>query len=303
MDLQLTPGKYVVAVSGGVDSMALLDLLVNLSHEKSAKNRDFRFTVAHFDHGIRSDSAEDRKLVQAVARKHGLSFVYDEGQLGPAVSEAVAREARYNFLRQTRQASGARSIITAHHQDDLLETAILNIMRGTGRKGLTALASRSDISRPLLSVSKEQLMAYAREQGLVWREDSTNQDQVYLRNYIRHRLLPRFDKAARERLLALITRAQNVNRQLDELLVNQLHQQSRAGTIDRPWFNQLPHQVAREVVAAWLRAHEERSFDRRTVERLVVQAKVAKPGQMFSLSRQYQLRVSREYLALAKLER
>ena len=150
------PGKYVVAVSGGVDSVALLHLLLEANDERRTMNDEdspssvlrppFRFVVAHFDHGIRKDSAEDRKLVQAMAQKiRGLPFVYDEGRLGPRASEATARLARYTFLRRVLQASGARAIVTAHHQDDLLETAIINLLRGTGRKGLTALGSRSDI--------------------------------------------------------------------------------------------------------------------------------------------------------------
>jgi tRNA(Ile)-lysidine synthase len=303
MHIDVTPGKYVVAVSGGVDSVALLDILVNLNQGKSNSRRDYSLTIAHFDHGIRPDSAEDRRLVQAAAQKYGLPFVYDEGNLGTTVSEAAARQSRYKFLRQVRRASGAHAIITAHHQDDLLETAILNLLRGTGRKGLTSLASRSDVVRPLLNVPKLELIAYAHDQGLVWREDSTNQDQIYLRNYVRHRLLSRFDEASRERLLALILNLQATNRELDELLTNQLHLQSVAGTIDRPWFNQLPHQIAREVMATWLRVHQERGFDRRALERLVVQAKVAYPGQVFPLSGDRYLRINRENLALAKPER
>jgi tRNA(Ile)-lysidine synthase TilS/MesJ len=110
---------------------------------------DFKFIVAHYDHGVRSDSQLDRQLVQGVARQHGLTFVYDEGKLGPGTSEAVARKARYAFLRKVQQTTGARAIITAHHEDDLLETALLNLLRGTGRRGVTSLRSRHDIHRPL----------------------------------------------------------------------------------------------------------------------------------------------------------
>jgi len=301
MDWQLAPGKYVVAVSGGVDSIVLLDLL----HQRSLQpdGGSWRLTVAHFDHGIRSDSAADRQLVQAAAKIYGLPFVYDEGQLGPSASEAAARKARYAFLHHVRNASGAKSIITAHHQDDVLETAIFNMIRGTGRKGLTALSSRADIARPLLHIPKARLLAYAREQGLQWREDSTNQDQAYMRNYIRQRLLPRFDADSREYLWSIIIKLQTVNRQLDELLANQLHMQSVTGTIDRQWFNQLPHTLAKEVIAAWLRAHEERHFDSKMLERLVVSAKVARPDQNFSLSANHSLSVKREYLALVAPER
>src|SRR5438132_889977 len=127
MDIALEPGTYIVAVSGGVDSMVLLDLL--------RTKPELKLIVAHYDHGMRPNSTADRQLVQAVSKHHGLTFIYDQGKLGNA-SEATARRARYDFLHQVREASQARAIITAHHQDDLLETAILNILRGTGRRGL-----------------------------------------------------------------------------------------------------------------------------------------------------------------------
>lgn len=180
-----SPGSYVVAVSGGVDSMALLHLL--------RKNPGLDLVVAHFDHGIRDNSSEDRKFVQTFAKANGLKFVYEEGNLGAGASEARARDARYKFLHKTVEDTGSAAIVTAHHQDDVLETAIINLLRGSGRKGLTSLGNRPGIERPLLSVPKRDLVAYAKDQGLRWREDSTNQDLDYLRNYVRHRLLPRFD--------------------------------------------------------------------------------------------------------------
>ena len=115
----LQPGTYVVAVSGGVDSMVLLDLL--------AKQPDIKLIVAHYDHGIRSDSKLDRELVASSAKKYKIPFVYESGNLGPGTSENQARIARYNFLRKVQKESKADAIVTAHHQDDALETAILNI--------------------------------------------------------------------------------------------------------------------------------------------------------------------------------
>src|SRR4051812_28994279 len=99
-------GRYVVAVSGGVDSMVLLDLL--------ARQPDLQLTVAHLDHGIREDSIKDRQLVQQVAQTHGLPFVYNRVELGAGTSEAAARQARYEFLHQVRRNSLAQAIITAH---------------------------------------------------------------------------------------------------------------------------------------------------------------------------------------------
>src|SRR5438309_11792005 len=99
MELQIMPGKYVLAVSGGVDSMVLLDLL--------AAQPGIELIVAHFDHGIREDADADRQLVEAAATRYGLPFVAARGQLGAQASEATAREARYRFLQQVRQEQGA----------------------------------------------------------------------------------------------------------------------------------------------------------------------------------------------------
>src|SRR5688572_18243464 len=174
MNFRLSPGKYVVAVSGGVDSMVLLDLL--------RERPKLELIVAHFDHGIRKESARDRKLVQRIAKSYDLPFFYAEGNLGPKAGEALAREARYAFLRKIQEEQGAKAIITAHHQDDMLETAIMNLLRGTGRRGLSSLKSRKELVRPMLEWTKKGIREYAEERDLVWAEDVTNDDERYLRN-------------------------------------------------------------------------------------------------------------------------
>ncbi|HEX7633186.1 MAG TPA: tRNA lysidine(34) synthetase TilS [Candidatus Saccharimonadales bacterium] len=298
MDVELpTPGVYVVAVSGGVDSVALLNML------HYASGSPYRLVVAHLDHGIRSDSAEDRKLVQATARHLGLPFVFHESRLGAEASEATARQARYDFLRAVRESSGARAVITAHHQDDVLETAIINILRGSGRKGLTALSSRHDIVRPLLKVPKQQLIAYAKNQGLVWREDSTNSNEQYLRNYVRRRIMPRLGEADRQQFLQIISGLHHTNRELDTLLVKYLHFQSVGGILDRREFNGLPHQVAREIMAAWLRANSVKTIDSKMLERLVVAAKTAQSGSLIDIAKGLSMHVKNDTLALQSTER
>ncbi|MEK7594341.1 MAG: tRNA lysidine(34) synthetase TilS [Patescibacteria group bacterium] len=300
MELVLpTPDSYVVAVSGGVDSMALLDML----HQESLQNRNWKLVVAHLDHGIRSDSEEDLRLVESVARGHGLPFVAHSVSLGAGASEASARKARYDFLNSVVVASGAQGVITAHHQDDVLETAIINMLRGSGRKGLTSLSSRPDVVRPLLNVPKSELVEYAMSRNLDWREDSTNSDDTYLRNYVRLRLLPRFNEETRAELLGHINDARYTNAELDTLLVNQLASQSYEGDLDRAWFNNLPHAVAREVMASWLRANDIAGFDSKGLERLVVAAKVSSPGKSHPVLAGTRMEVFGDHLALARSER
>ncbi len=325
MHVDLPAGKYVVAVSGGVDSVVLLHLLTS-SHaravistevEKSSKkdredlsiplrssrdDKGWELVVAHYDHGIREDSAEDRELVQGLAEEYRLPFEYAEGKLGPDASEAVAREARYAFLRQVREKYQADGIVTAHHQDDVLETAILNLLRGTGRRGLASLRSTSEIRRPLLDVPKKELLRYAKREGLQWREDSTNADPKYLRNYVRLNLLPRFAKADREALLGLVRRMAQVNNELDTELEGYVGAQPAAGTLGRHAFISLRHAEAREVMAFWLRKQTGTELSRQLLERLVIVAKTGRNGSKVDVDGNYWLLIKKESLQLQPKE-
>ena len=288
-------GKYVVAVSGGVDSVALLDLL--------RQQTGIEIVVAHFDHGIRQDSSEDRKLVESLAKNYGLLFVSEEGNLGPNASEAIARDARYEFLRNVVNENSASAVITAHHQDDLLETAILNMLRGTGRKGLTSLVSNSEIVRPLLNVSKADLIKYAEDNNLEWREDSTNTDTTYLRNYVRHNLLSQFSEQNKKNLMKKLNELKDTNNELDKLLNEILINQVVDGEVSRQWFVQLPHSLAKEFMASWLRSEGVRDFDSPALERLVVGAKTAAAGKHIEAIKGFKLAVNKHNLALKGPER
>lgn len=280
----------MVAVSGGVDSMVLLDML--------AGKPGLSLTVAHFEHGIREDSDADRLLVEQTAKHLGLPFVCEHGNLGSNTSESQARDARYAFLRNVMRKTNAQAIITAHHQDDLIETAVINIIRGTGRKGLSSMAS-GDVLRPLLSVSKQQILDYAAQHDTAWHEDSTNQNDTYLRNYIRHTILPRLGEAGKQQFLAHIEKAQEINPTIDDLLLADLQTQSTDDGLSRRWFTMLPYSVSCEVMAAWLRSSGVHEFDRKTIERLVVAAKVAQPGKQMDINAVALLKVGKDTLQLS----
>lgn len=295
MNIDIASGTYVVAVSGGIDSMALLHALYQLP--------DMRLVVAHYDHGIRDDSAEDRKHVEATAAQYDLPFIYEEGRLGEQTSEATARKARYAFLRRAQKEQGAHGIITAHHQDDMLETAIINMLRGTHRKGLSALASTDELLRPLLEYSKDDLLQYAKAHHIAWREDSTNADERYLRNYVRKHIVPRFGKEGRAALLDKVQQAQRLNAQIDELLNRDLDQQPAPDQLNRAWFIQLPHAVACEMMAAWLRRNGIAGFDSRLIDRLVVAAKTAHPGKRADIYAGFVLEIARDNLKITAHKR
>lgn len=161
-----SPGRYVMAASGGVDSMSLLDMLVN--------HGGYELFVVHCNHGIREDSDNDERLVHETAATHGLPFHGLRLGLGAEASEARARGERYRFLEEVRQEVEAEAIITAHHLDDRIETMLLNEARGAGWLGRAPLREESTMKRPLLEVTKSELQNYAKRFDVKWREDATN---------------------------------------------------------------------------------------------------------------------------------
>lgn len=169
--------KYILAISGGVDSVVMLDVL--------ARQPNLQLIVAHFDHGIRDDSAADADFVADLARKHGLQFEVKREELGKNASEETARNRRYEFLRSVADKCNAQ-VVTAHHGDDVVETIAINLSRGTGWRGLAAMDS--DIVRPMTGLMKSEIINYARKHDLKWREDITNASDVYLRNRLRHKM-------------------------------------------------------------------------------------------------------------------
>ena len=175
--MKVSPKKYLIAVSGGVDSVVLLEMLAK-KHEN--------ILVAHFDHGIREDSKEDAIFVRQLAVKYGVKFFTKREELGANASEEKARRARYKFLRELSEKQNA-TIVTAHHLDDVVETIIINMVRGTGWRGLAVL-NAEDIYRPLINFKKQEIINYAKQNNLKWREDSTNSLNVYMRNIVRHKI-------------------------------------------------------------------------------------------------------------------
>ncbi len=274
MNLKLPRGKYVVAVSGGVDSMALLHMLVQKRQQK-AKNK---LIVAHFNHGIRPNAQKDEELVKKTAQKYNLPFEVGYGHLGPGVNEEQARKARYKFLNEVKQKYKTDAIVTAHHEDDLIETAIINILRGSGRRGMSAIIENPDIRRPLLPYSKKDILSYAKKNHLSWREDPTNKDERYLRNYIRRRIVPKLSTKQRAQLLQDIKQVALISQLINQEIANLSQKIVKGNAISRNRFIILPSEVANEVLIHFLRAHGIRQFDKKTIERLSVAIKTARAG-------------------------
>lgn len=209
-----TSARYVVAVSGGIDSVVLLDALVSRrtigGSDPWAGRKSGELIVAHFDHGIREDSASDETFVRHLAETYGLEYYSQREELGKNASEDRARQARYAFLHRICEEQNA-VLVTAHHAGDIVETVAINIVRGTGWRGLAVMDSKN-VWRPLLEVEKQEIREYASHFGIKWREDSTNTSDVYLRNRLRTKL---HDDELRREVLALRARQVELKRDID----------------------------------------------------------------------------------------
>jgi len=215
------PGGAValVAVSGGADSVALLDLLSGV-----AEHLALSIIVAHVDHGIQSDSGTVRLSVGALAKQYGFPFETTELRLGPDATETAARRARYAWLRDVQRRRGAKYIVTAHHEDDQVETIVLRALRGSAPAGLAGIRaqSRGGLVRPLLPFSRRELAEYASARGLPVHDDPANRDPRHLRSWVRATLLPllqeRLGPRLRRDLLAKGRHAARDARAWDQIL-------------------------------------------------------------------------------------
>lgn len=210
----------IVALSGGADSVALLDALAEFGFE-----RGFRVVAAHLDHGLRPGSAEDAAFCAELCARLGVPLhtavadVRGRARRDHGGIEEAARLERYAFLRSVRSAEGGVAIAVAHTRDDQAETFLLRLLRGAGSAGLACMrAGSGDILRPLLGVSRQDVLLHLRARGLAWREDPTNADLALLRNRVRHELLPYLESRFNPRLREALARAAGLFADEAELL-------------------------------------------------------------------------------------
>lgn len=184
--MELEPGPALVAVSGGRDSVVLLDLLV-----ATRASHGLELIVAHVDHGITAESGKVAARVRALAERYGLAVSETRLRLGPGTTETEARARRYEWLEQVRLARGAELVFLAHHADDQAETVLMRAIGGSGPAGLAAMATRNGpFVRPLLGFAGEALERYAIERGLAWWDDPANEDPQHLRSWVRGTVMP-----------------------------------------------------------------------------------------------------------------
>lgn len=185
----LHESKFILACSGGLDSVVL-------GHLCNALGLDFDIAHCNFQlRGSESDGDEQfvREFASDIAKKiHVTNFNTNSYVLMNKVNvQIAARELRYAWFAEIMQKNQIRTLVTAHHADDNIETFVINLSRGTGIEGLTGIPEKTDtISRPLLPFSREQILEYAQAEHLKWREDGSNSETKYLRNKIRHEIIP-----------------------------------------------------------------------------------------------------------------
>ena len=293
MNITLPKGTYIVAVSGGVDSVALLHMIA-----AAPGAPETTYIVAHFDHGIRADSVADLAHVVTLANNYGYIIETQRQELGPGASEAVARDARYEFLRRIKGKHNAQAIIAAHHQDDLLETMLLHVMRGTGRRGLDPMRSSQDILRPLIDHRKSDLISYANQHKLHWQEDSTNSDTKYARNALRTNVMPKLTHTGRQKLISLNIAAKVRNNETDALLKEVSKYVFDGNNIIRMRAVTMPSSVLHEVVHLWLIQNGNNNIDNSMVTRVVVAIKTLPIGKKMSLSKNLWLVSRKSYLQI-----
>ncbi len=266
--------------------MVLLDVVRRLS--------GVRLIVAHVNHGIRQDAAEDAKLVRRVTMSHNIEYVENVLHLGERASEEAARKARYNFLRHTCKKYNALAILTAHHKDDVIETAIMNIQRGTGWRGLSSLRSTHEINRPFLTATKSELQDYAMAHSLQWRHDSTNDNMRYARNRVRQQLMPQLRHKQRQELYEYIVRQNELTDAIDHEVAAWTQRYCRLTALGvflpRYQLLMLPQHVAHETLQNILRHESGKSMTRPLANRALLFAKVAKSHKTFPINASWRLR-------------
>jgi tRNA(Ile)-lysidine synthetase-like protein len=252
----------VIAVSGGVDSLALLHIMAAL-----ADRLGVHLHVATLDHGLRREQgADDARYVERVARSLGIACTRGQADVRALAAtwnmgiETAARRARYDFLAEVAAGVGATRVLTAHHADDQAETVLMRIVRGTGIEGLGGMAFESplpehaafSILRPLLDTPKADLIAYCSERGIIPREDATNAIADTMRNRIRNQIMPLL-RALNPQVERALTQLADIAQVENAALDGMLSESVRAGDVIADSASVAIAQTAYQALSAALR--------------------------------------------------
>jgi tRNA(Ile)-lysidine synthase len=284
--------RYLIGVSGGRDSVALLHQLINLGYQK--------LIVCHLNHQLRGRSSDaDARFVEKLAAKYQVDFELAAANIRALATkkkmsiEIAAREARYSFFAKAAKRYRCSTIFLAHHADDLVETFLINLFRGAGSAGLVAIRESSTrriddveltIVRPFLPVWRKEIDCYVREHRLRFREDASNKSLDPLRNRLRHRVIPFLEKVLVRNIRPTIWRAAAIAVEEENWIDGQLPDYGDA-ELSVAQLRALPVALQRRAILKWLRAQNisEVGFD--AIERVRSLADKAAPVAKVNLPR------------------
>lgn len=269
--------RYLIGVSGGRDSVTLLHSLSDLGYKK--------LIVCHLDHQLRGRSAKaDAKFVEKLAASYDLDFESNSTNVRALAAkrkmsiEAAGRDARYKFFAKIAKRRRCREILLAHHADDLVETFLINLFRGTGTPGLTGMREiatrRIDnveltIIRPLLGIWRVEIDQYLHEHRLKFREDVSNLDLAPLRNRIRHRIIPYLEKTLDRNIRQTIWRAAMIAAEEETWIDNATKgAETQSNDLAVEKLRALPIALQRRTILNWLRAQNVIEIGYEVVERV-----------------------------------
>ena len=268
-------GRYLAGVSGGRDSVALLHWLVSLGYE--------RLVVCHLNHRLRGRSSDaDARFVEKLAENFDADFELGTTKVRALAKkqkmsiETAAREARYAFFAETARRRNCRTIFVAHHADDLVETFLINLFRGAGGAGLSAMREISTrringvdltIVRPLLWVWRREIEDYIRKHRLRFREDATNKNLTPLRNRIRHRIIPYLEKMLGRNIRQNIWRTAVIAADEERWIESELRDSTHAD-LSVVKLRTLPVALQRRALLKWLRTQNVADVGFDTIERV-----------------------------------
>jgi tRNA(Ile)-lysidine synthase len=279
--------RHLIGVSGGRDSVALLHWLVDLGYRN--------LIVCHLNHKLRGRSSDaDALFVEKLARKYQVDFELGAANVRALAKkkkmsiETAARETRYSFFAKAAKRRRCHTIFLAHHADDLVETFLLNLIRGAGLTGLAAMRDVSTrrvdnvdlaIVRPLLSVWRTKIDDYVREHRLKFREDASNKNLAPMRNRVRNRIIPYLEKILGRNVRHNIWRTATIAADEENWIDNEMPDSTNPD-LSVPKLRALPLALQRRAILKWLRAQNisEVGFDviERTRSLLDEDARIAK---------------------------
>ncbi|HLB34287.1 MAG: tRNA lysidine(34) synthetase TilS [Verrucomicrobia bacterium RIFCSPHIGHO2_12_FULL_41_10] len=254
---------FLVGVSGGADSVALLHLLL--------ENNYRQLVICHYNHQLRgSESDDDACFVEKLAASLDLPYEIGSSDVKKKASdhrlslEAAAREARYEFFAKVAQKRQVKKLFLAHHSDDQVETCLFNFLRGSGSAGLAGMLPVSyhtiglvelEIIRPLLSCSRKELRSYLKERNIIFRHDSSNDSLIPTRNRLRHAVLPLLDDFFGPTYRNAITRTATILGAEDAYLESLAAPFAQEEKLFTRTLQEMPLALRRRVLHAWLKHH------------------------------------------------